>query len=276
MLSWSGEYLTTGVLTLDAAREFATPAELARLTRRVLPDRAPLVHGPGDRCDCLDEPVPSGLYIVHDFTDYNERRDEVMLRRAQKAELRDPALRLAVRTRDADRCRYCGRPCQDTPGRRIAASLVLDHVDPRRVAGAANLVVACHACNITKGHRTPAEAGMPLLPLATAGRGSGPGRAGAGTRQGRPREGAEPGSAGPAGVRDAAGPVADRRDSSGPWWRRDESHDVPGGLGTARPVPAGPGATGGGAPGPATPPGWPPADPGVPDWPPPPMDPFTG
>lgn len=59
--------------------------------------------------------------------------------------------------RDRHCCRYCGRK---------SSKLTLDHVMPRSRGGRSswrNLVSACLACNLRKGNRTPAEAGMPLL-----------------------------------------------------------------------------------------------------------------
>jgi 5-methylcytosine-specific restriction endonuclease McrA len=60
--------------------------------------------------------------------------------------------------RDGARCRYCGRT--DNP-------LSIDHVVPRCQGGsdnADNLAVACRRCNSRKNGRTPAQAGMVLLP----------------------------------------------------------------------------------------------------------------
>ena len=67
-------------------------------------------------------------------------------------------LREDVFVRDDYRCRYCG-------SRR---RLTIDHVFPECRGGRDtlnNLVTACKSCNSAKGPRTPAEAGMRLLPL---------------------------------------------------------------------------------------------------------------
>lgn len=67
-----------------------------------------------------------------------------------------------IMARDGWRCQYCG--AKDRP-------LTIDHVVPRSrypgpQAAAAdsweNCVAACLDCNVRKGNRTPAEAGMPL------------------------------------------------------------------------------------------------------------------
>lgn len=60
--------------------------------------------------------------------------------------------------RDDNRCQYCGKKFP-TP------ELSLDHVVPRRLGGLAtweNIVCACMKCNVKKGGRTPAQAGMKL------------------------------------------------------------------------------------------------------------------
>lgn len=61
--------------------------------------------------------------------------------------------------RDQYQCQYCGR----RPSQR---DLNVDHVVPRSRGGLdswENLVVSCRGCNLKKGRRTPAEAGMSLL-----------------------------------------------------------------------------------------------------------------
>jgi 5-methylcytosine-specific restriction endonuclease McrA len=73
-----------------------------------------------------------------------------------------PKVRLTRRNlllRDDYRCQYCGR----RPG---ARGLNIDHVLPRSRGGRDewdNLVISCKSCNLRKGRRTPAEAGMGLL-----------------------------------------------------------------------------------------------------------------
>lgn len=66
--------------------------------------------------------------------------------------------------RDGGRCRYCGAE--------ILTDYTLDHVVPRVQGGGStldNLVLACRPCNTEKGGRTPAEAGMELLPVPEEG-----------------------------------------------------------------------------------------------------------
>ncbi len=72
------------------------------------------------------------------------------------------AVRLTRRNlmlRDQHQCQYCGK-------RPNVRDLNVDHVMPRSRGGAdswENLVISCRGCNLRKGRRTPAEAGMTLL-----------------------------------------------------------------------------------------------------------------
>ena len=69
---------------------------------------------------------------------------------------RAPAFtRFNVFLRDGFRCQYCGE----------TAELTFDHVIPRSRGGRTtweNSVAACGPCNLRKGGRTPAQAGMPI------------------------------------------------------------------------------------------------------------------
>ena len=61
--------------------------------------------------------------------------------------------------RDGNRCQYCGRKF-------ASSELSLDHVLPRSRGGGMsweNIVCACVRCNVRKGGRTPAEAGIKLI-----------------------------------------------------------------------------------------------------------------
>ncbi len=68
---------------------------------------------------------------------------------------------LRIIARDGNRCRYC----------RSTEDLTLDHLIPPKKGGSQqddNLVTACRSCNSRKGQRTPAAAGMVVLPIGVA------------------------------------------------------------------------------------------------------------
>jgi len=67
--------------------------------------------------------------------------------------------RLNIYARDNDTCQYCGLQAS-------RAELNLDHVVPRAQGGRTsweNVVCSCIECNLSKGGRTPEQAGMKLL-----------------------------------------------------------------------------------------------------------------
>ena len=67
--------------------------------------------------------------------------------------------RYNIYARDRSTCQYCGRRCE-------RHELNLDHVVPRSRGGRTsweNVVCSCIPCNVRKGGRTPAEAGMAVL-----------------------------------------------------------------------------------------------------------------
>jgi 5-methylcytosine-specific restriction endonuclease McrA len=64
-----------------------------------------------------------------------------------------------IYARDHNRCQYCG--CRSS-----TSELSLDHVVPRSRGGDnswENVVACCVRCNVKKGGRTPAEAGLRLI-----------------------------------------------------------------------------------------------------------------
>ncbi len=66
--------------------------------------------------------------------------------------------RINIYARDANTCQYCARG-------KARAELNLDHVIPRSQGGRStweNVVCCCRECNLRKGGRTPAQAGMRL------------------------------------------------------------------------------------------------------------------
>lgn len=122
-----------------------------------------------DRADALDE-----AYEPHDFARWASlpvRADDlavgtptstvrvprILVLRNYNRVPRTP-LRLSRRNvflRDGHTCMYCGD----------GGELTIDHVVPRSRGGGSsweNLVTCCRPCNLTKGRRTPKEAGMTL------------------------------------------------------------------------------------------------------------------
>ncbi len=75
-----------------------------------------------------------------------------------------PLTRKNLMHRDKYTCQYCGKTGGD---------LTIDHIMPKSRGGKdewENVVIACLRCNVTKGNRTPEEAGMqmrtrPLRPV---------------------------------------------------------------------------------------------------------------
>lgn len=170
----ASRHRTDGYLTAAMARDVTAGRQwiVEALTTPVL-GRPPRWHRRGDECECLDDDWTVGYeYRIHKFLRRNPSRAEVDRNRQQKADLRDDRLKTLVSARDGDCCRYCqSGPLKAKAGRAIDRRKVkqFDHVDPDRPAGidGANLVVACARCNERKGHRTPDEADMVLLPVPT-------------------------------------------------------------------------------------------------------------
>ncbi|CAN5556660.1 hypothetical protein BH10ACT8_BH10ACT8_18090 [soil metagenome] len=106
---------------------------------------------------------PDG-YRFHDWADIGySTKAQVQLRRGRTKEMKDPRITEAVKARDGDLCRYCGRRV-DWKQRNTDGGATYDHVVPGLVAGASNLVVSCRRCNQRKAQRTPEQAGMELRP----------------------------------------------------------------------------------------------------------------
>ncbi len=164
--AWCAQQRTDGFVPEAVVDSIGTAAALRRLVRPTF-DRRPFLHrrGLGDDCRCLrGRTWPDGAdFLVHDFLDRNPSRDENDVRKAKARELKDPGLKAAVRARDGDHCRYCATEV-NWADHRSGRGGTFDHVDPNLAAGAANLVVACRACNAKKKDRTPDQSGMRLRP----------------------------------------------------------------------------------------------------------------
>lgn len=106
-------------------------------------------------------------YKLHDWYDYAgklcERREaEKEYKDRRYALYNDMRLIKAVRARDGDQCRYCGKRV-NWKDRKGVDGGTYDHVDPDGENTLDNIVVACRSCNSKKKRRTQGEAKMPLL-----------------------------------------------------------------------------------------------------------------
>lgn len=147
--SWASQQMTDGYVPSEVARTFGTSGETKRLLDAGLWVSA------------------GGGFQFHEWSPTNPTRAEVLADRASNARRqalsRDTVLRDEIRDRDKDRCRYCGQ-LVDWKDRRGRAGGTYDHIDPVGPNTAENLVVACRACNSSKGHRTPEQSRMRLIP----------------------------------------------------------------------------------------------------------------
>jgi len=236
MMLYAARHLTDGFLPELIFREHVRSKRLREAFTRPPGGGTALLHRRGDQCECLEGrqwPATGADYAIHHYLKSNPTRDEYDVQRAKQAELRDRELLAAVRRRDGDCCRYCGRETR-WADRRSGFGMVLDHIDPTLAAGAANLVVACRSCNSRKGNRTPLAAGMDLLPAMgdcapdptndetndetndQINRSTTDTTTHAPVRDGTGRVNGAAGDAGPDGVRDLIGPAQPRRSSAHP------------------------------------------------------------
>ncbi len=148
--SWASRNLTDGFVPTGMPRRLCDDPDTAAkdLVKRGLWDEV------------------EGGYRFHDWSVQQPSRVKVLGERAaanrRQALTRNPDLREFVRQRDANLCRYCGRPVE-WKDRRSASGGTFDHVNPDGPTEADNVVVACRGCAAGKGARTPEQAGMQLL-----------------------------------------------------------------------------------------------------------------
>lgn len=106
-------------------------------------------------------------YRVHDYLHWNESREKVLADREWSKQRRElfsnPALLAAVRQRDGNICRYCGKTV-NWKDRRGPDGGTYDHVIARGPNSLENLVVACRGCNSSKADRPFEQCGMVLRP----------------------------------------------------------------------------------------------------------------
>ena len=119
--------------------DFQSWAELSELRRQFAPDGQDWVHTVR-----LTIAVPRIIRLL--FYDRLPRQQVKFNRRN-------------IYARDHSRCQYCGN-------RYPSSELSLDHVVPRSCGGKTvwgNVVCCCTSCNVKKGGRLPAQAGMKLI-----------------------------------------------------------------------------------------------------------------
>jgi 5-methylcytosine-specific restriction endonuclease McrA len=121
--------------------------------------------------DCLAEfeQLEPGEYCVHNWNDHNPRRDDKTdpakaFKANRKRRLKKlSTLKEQIRRRDRGYCRYCAFRVTMSD-HTSADGFTYDHIDPDGDNTLENVVTSCRGCNQHKGERTPAEAGMRLLP----------------------------------------------------------------------------------------------------------------
>lgn len=132
----------SNALVLNATYEPLSVVKARRAVVLVLRGRAVVVEGRDEtwRAERVSVPVPS----VVKLTSYVR----IPYQRTV------PVTRRAVFGRDGNRCQYCAGPAES-----------IDHVLPRSRGGLHtwdNVVACCRRCNVHKGNRLPAEAGLNL------------------------------------------------------------------------------------------------------------------
>jgi 5-methylcytosine-specific restriction endonuclease McrA len=171
---------TDGVISARTVKDMAHRADLAdreeAIARLVA---AGLWHRSVSRCEECRHVLETkgvrlakGEFYMHDYLQWNKASEEklnpdVKWKEARKKRLYNDKEKCArIKERDRWCCRYCQRRVRFDDHRTDAGG-TYDHVDPADRENTYDLVVvACRACNIAKGDRTPSEAGMKLATVA--------------------------------------------------------------------------------------------------------------
>jgi 5-methylcytosine-specific restriction endonuclease McrA len=117
---------------------------------------------PGDPADflkSLQECRWMDKMALHDWMDYAGRLVEKRVENKVRQKRFRDRTRMPIYNRDGGLCGYCGEPVP-------ISKFYVDHIVPIAKGGdnnPKNLVTSCNSCNISKGGRTPEEAGMMLL-----------------------------------------------------------------------------------------------------------------
>jgi 5-methylcytosine-specific restriction endonuclease McrA len=158
-LCYCSRYLTDGHIAAERADKLAQAVvedfrkKNANFLRLKMPPVMPHQFLIGLLCDGGWWARTKKGYRIHDYLKYNPSRVEVLSRRtfnARRQELfRDRDLRIAIRQRDGNRCRYCAVPI-NWNDRKGPTGATYDHVDPKGPNSLENLVVCCRACHSQK------------------------------------------------------------------------------------------------------------------------------
>ena len=154
------------------AIDYAQDGDLSKYDIRDITDA---MEWPGDATVLIDAMVKSGFLdrendtelTIHDWHDYagrlmEQRKAQVEYKRRQYALYNDMRLTKAVKKRDGDNCRYCGKTV-NWNDRRGADGGTYDLVDPNGENTPDNTVVCCRSCGTKKDGKTLEEAKMTLI-----------------------------------------------------------------------------------------------------------------
>lgn len=151
---WAMDYAPDGDLTKFDAEDIAIGAEWEGEPEEII--------GYLVECGFLDN--GEGL-CIHDWDQWVGAFLEQEARRcAKNRAMRDAyadGTIAAVRERDGDHCRYCGKAV-NWSDKRGPDGATYDHVFPGGPTTIENLVVCCRSCNSLKRDRTPKQAGLSL------------------------------------------------------------------------------------------------------------------
>lgn len=115
--------------------------------------------------DLDDGQGPRTVYKLVDDPEFIHMRtkEEIEWERQRKSDNSDPALIIPVRMRDGDACRYCGLVV-NWRARKGRIRGTYDHRVPGQRGTIDTTVVACEACNASRGNDPKADERLPLLP----------------------------------------------------------------------------------------------------------------
>lgn len=156
-IAYCSRNLTDGKLPKNVVPRLTSKRNVAALTKKLL------------AIGWLRE--EGGEYVVVNYLKYQRSKAEVVqdreYARRRTALNANPELSKAIKTRDHNRCRYCGVPV-NWRDRRGPTGGTYDHIVPITAGGQEtmeNIVVACRRCNSAKGARPLAESGLSLRPV---------------------------------------------------------------------------------------------------------------